>query len=229
MGVLGGMGPAASAHFYTLLTKFTKAACDGEHMKVVLVSAPDIPDRSAFILGKSRQNPLPIMQEAAGALVCAGAELVAVPCNTAEYFYEGLQKACPVPVLRTAYESAVFAAKCGVRRLGIMATEGTVRAGIYHRALAELGIIPVAPSERSQSLLNAIIYGGIKKSCPPDKAAFRAIAEELFSCGCDAVVIGCTELSLVPLDEADKKYSFIDSLEVLAKKSISLCGYEVRT
>ncbi len=229
LGILGGMGPAASAHFYTMLTKFTKASCDGEHMKLLLLSATDIPDRTAFILGKSRANPLPRMKEAAACLAAAGAELIAVPCNTAEYFHADLQKACPVPILRTAHESAAFAAEQGVRKLGIMATEGTVRARIYHRALAEFGIIPVTPGARGQEKLNAIIYESVKKSLPPDKAAFRDVAEELYARGCDTIVLGCTELSLVTLDETDKKYAFIDSLAVLAKKSIALCGYEAYT
>ncbi len=229
LGVLGGMGPAASAHFYTMLTKFTKASCDGEHMKIFLFSATDIPDRTAFILGKSAESPLPKMRAAAETLVLAGAEIIAVPCNTAEYFHADLQKNCPVPVLRTAHESAAFSAALGVRKLGIMATEGTVRARIYHRALAEFGIIPATPSARGQEKLNGIIYSSVKKSRPPDKADFRAVADELLAKGSEAIVLGCTELSLVKLDENDKKYSFIDSLEVLAKKSISICGYEVRT
>lgn len=228
LGILGGMGPAASARFYTLLTQFTKAASDSEHMKILLTSATDIPDRTAFILGKSGDNPLPKMQKAAKELAEAGAELIAVPCNTAEYFHADLQKLCPVPVLRTVHESCKHAARLGVRKLGIMATEGTVHAQIYQKALAEFGIDFALPSERGQATLNGIIYGALKKSLPPDKNGFRAVAEDLALRGCDAIVLGCTELSLIPLDETDKKYHFIDSLEVLAKKSIVLCGYKVK-
>ncbi len=229
LGILGGMGPAASARFYTMLTSLTKASCDSEHMKVLLFSTPDIPDRTAFILGKSRESPVPSMQKAAICLAEAGAELIAIPCNTAEYFHTDLQKICPVPILRTAYECAAFAAARGVRKPGLMATEGTVRSGLYRRAFAEFGIEPAVPSERGQAAINGIIYESIKKSLPPDKNAFRAAAEELAALGCDAIILGCTELSLIPLDESDKKYGFIDSLAVLAKKSIALCGYDVRT
>ena len=229
LGILGGMGPAASARFYTLLTQFTKAASDGEHMKILLASATDIPDRTAFILGKSGDNPLPKMQKAAKELVGAGAELIAVPCNTAEYFHTDLQKACPVSVLRTAYISAEFAAEHGGRKLGIMATEGTVCAKIYQKAAARLGLASAAPCAHTQKALNELIYSQIKKNLPPCKDIFLYAAEELALCGCDAIVLGCTELSLVPLDKTDKKYNFIDSLEVLAKKCIELCGYETRT
>ncbi|MBQ7290327.1 MAG: amino acid racemase [Clostridia bacterium] len=228
LGILGGMGPAASAHFYTLLTQLTKAEHDFEHMKIILCSAPNIPDRTEYILRNSADNPLHEMEQAAKTLVRAGAELIAVPCNTAEYFHTDLQKLCPVPILRTVHETCAYAAASGVQKLGIMATNGTVKAEIYQKELLAFGIDFAVPSEHGQNLLHNIIYNGIKKARCFEKAVFFAVADELRSQGCDAIALGCTELSLISPNEKARDYNFIDSLEVLAKRSIQLCGYELR-
>ena len=88
LGILGGLGPAASVYFYQLITEHTKAARDQDHLDIVLVSKASIPDRTEFILGKSPDSPLPSMAEGVRSLAQAGAELIAVPCNTAHYFYD---------------------------------------------------------------------------------------------------------------------------------------------
>ena len=155
MGVLGGMGPAASARFYALLTEFTKAERDSEHMEILIHSLPTIPDRTDFILSKSRLSPLPSISRAILSLASHGAEIIAVPCNTAEFFYEELAAKTPVPILRTAYTACRFAAARGVKKLGILATEGTVRAEIYAKYLTSLGIDFALPSEKSQKSINS--------------------------------------------------------------------------
>ena len=162
LGVLGGMGPAASARFSRLLTEFTLAENDGGHMETLLHSLPQIPDRTDFILGRSLISPLPAMSTAVLRLAEAGVGLIAVPCNTAEFFHSGLQALCPVPILRTAYESAHFAAVRGVKKLGIIATEGTVKAGIYEKHLTALGVGFDLPSVEMQAEISSLIYWRIK-------------------------------------------------------------------
>lgn len=223
LGVLGGMGPAASARFCEAVTEFTFAEREQEHMELLLLSTPQIPDRTEYILGRSQHSPLPAMQKAALRLAAAGAEIIAVPCNTAEYFYAELSAVCPVPILRTAAESARFAAMRGVRKLGIMATEGAIKAGIYQKALAEHGVAYALPCERTQRQISELIYAQIKKGMPCKSGVLEGAARELRAKGCDAAVLGCTELSLAMAD--DKNEFFIDSLSVLAARAVSLCGY----
>ena len=227
LGVLGGMGPAASARFFTLLTSFTKAQSDAEHIKTVIVSASDIPDRTAFITGKSADDPLPAMKNALASLHRAGAEVIAVPCNTADFFYSGLREMSPYPILRAAHTCVSFAARKGVRKLGVLATDGAVKTEVYQKACAEMGIEVILPCAAAQEKLNGIIYGKLKRSELPDKESFRSIASELLSSGCDAIALGCTELSLIPMDGDDEKFHFIDSLSVLARESILACGYDI--
>jgi aspartate/glutamate racemase len=116
LGVLGGMGPAASARFYALLTEFTAAEKDSDHMEILLHSLPTIPDRTEFILGRSKSSPLPMMESAVLRLAQNGAQIIALPCNTAEYFYSPLKAICPVPILRAAKESARIAKVRGVKK-----------------------------------------------------------------------------------------------------------------
>ncbi len=223
LGVLGGMGPAASARFLALVTEFTEAEHEQDHMEILLHSLPSIPDRTDFILGKSRLSPLPKMKDTVCSLTLSGAEIIAVPCNTAEYFHRELQAICPVPILRTAYESARFAAARGIKKLGIMATEGTVHSEIYQKHLTSLGVDFFVPEQSVQEKINELIYHRIKKSLTP-KACTLEDAEAYFrQNGCDAAVLGCTELSLLPL--MGENEFFIDSLSVLAAVSVHKCGY----
>ena len=225
LGVLGGMGPAASAKFLLLLTEFTAAEHDQEHMEILLHSLPSIPDRTDFILKKSAVSPLSSMQRATLRLTEAGAEIIAIPCNTAEYFLDAIESACPVPIIRTAYESACFAAKRSVRKLGILATSGTLHAEIYQSHLKKLGISFAIPSEVIQKELSELIYSRIKRSLPHATDVLERAENELREVGCDAAVLGCTELSLTP--QASAGGFFIDSLSVLAATCVRACGYEL--
>ena len=222
LGILGGLGPAASVYFYRIITEHTKASRDQDHLDIVLVSGASIPDRTEFILGKSESSPLPAMIDGVRKLTAAGAELIAIPCNTAHYFYDQIEKYSPVPVLNIVRETVQLAKKAGVRKLGIMATAGTIVTGAYQHACLENGIAFVVPSERSQQILMDIIYGSIKTAKEPDMEAFVGVCEELYANGADALVLGCTELSLIPTQDLTQ-YQFIDSLLVLAARAIREC------
>ncbi len=224
LGILGGLGPAASVYFYHILTAHTKAQKDQDHLKIVLISGADIPDRSEYILGKSEKSPLPLMKEDVMKLASIGAQLIAIPCNTAHYFFDELSAISPIPVLNIVRETVSLAKKAGFRKLGIMATSGTVLAGAYQEACRAEDLLFEIPSESSQQALMDIIYGDIKRAVLPDIPRFLAIADELKAAGCDAIVLGCTELSLIAENEDLPEYPFIDSLLVLAAKAIVECG-----
>ena len=224
LGILGGLGPAASVYFYKLITEHTRALRDQDHPDIILYSKASIPDRTDFILGKSSDSPLPAMIEGVRALTGIGAELIAIPCNTAHYFYDEIQKVSSVPVLNIVRETVRLATNAGVRRLGIMATSGTVTAGAYQQACLEEGISFALPCERSQAVLMDIIYRDIKTDGKPDMDAFLHIADELYANGAEAIILGCTELSLIRGLEKYPRFLFIDSLLVLALRAIEGCG-----
>jgi aspartate racemase len=224
LGILGGLGPAASVYFYRLITEHTRALRDQEHLDIVLMSKASIPDRTDFIIGKSPDSPLPAMIDGVRAIIGAGADLIAIPCNTAHYFYDEIQKISSVPVLNIVKETVRLAKNAGVHKIGIMATTGTVTAGAYQQACLEEGIAFALPCERSQSALMDIIYKNIKTDGAPDMDAFIRIADELYASGAEAIILGCTELSLIKRMGVLDGELFLDSLEVLAYCAIKMCG-----
>lgn len=226
LGILGGLGPMASVYFYDLITRHTLASRDQDHLDVIVVSGASTPDRTEFITGKSPLSPLDDMKKNVDKLVGAGAELIAVPCNTAQFFFDELSKYSRVPVMNIVRETARHAKEKGVNKLGILATDGTILSGSYSRECDALGMECVVPSAEEQAKLMDIIYKSIKRAESPDTEGFNRIVRSLFDRGCDLVVLGCTELSLIPKDTICQKEKILDSLSVLAKNAITLCGAE---
>ena len=223
LGILGGLGPAASCYFYQMVTEHTQAARDQDHIDLVLSSRATTPDRTEFILGKCRTDPFAIMERDAQMLVRYGATVIAIPCNTAHYFFDRLAASLPVPVLhmpRLTVQQAIAGGRC---KLGILATTGTVVTGAYQKMCAEQGLDCAVPCEEDQAALMQIIYGQIKQGKRADMAVFERISSHLKEQGCNMAVLGCTELSLVKRDEKLNSF-YLDSSEVLAKRSIEACG-----
>ncbi len=229
LGVLGGMGPAAGARFYSLLTAFTKARCDREHMEVLIHSIPSIPDRTAYILKKSLDDPLVRIRKELLLLEAAGAKIIAVPCNTAEYFYARLQNIISVPIISITRSTVKCAYEAGAEKVGILATEGTIYSGIYQNVCELYGLKYVLPDLKEQKLLNDIIYEYIKKSLPVPNFCVLHLISGFLERGCDALILGCTELSLISSIFEKESCKIIDSLEALAVESIKACGYEIDT
>ena len=225
LGVLGGLGPMSTFYFCELLTAHTKACCDADHIDMIVSSRASTPDRTAYILGQSPESPLPAMRQEAARLVAAGAELIVIPCNTAHYFYHALAADCPVPMLNIIRETVRYLQLRGVRRFGLLATEGTVRSGSYHRFCEGTGMECLTPTDGEQQQISRIIYGAVKQNKPADLPALLRIADALHDRGCEALVLGCTELSLLRRAVPDRDW-IVDSLEVLAYRTVWECGKE---
>ena len=223
LGVLGGLGPMSTVYFCELLTSHTQVTSDADHIDMIVSSRASTPDRTAFILGKSDRDPLPVMQEEADRLVRAGADLLVIPCNTAHYFYNGLQESCRVPILNIIRETVEQLQRDGVRTFGLLATEGTVASRAYHRICEPLGLRCLTPNEEEQAVISSIIYNQIKQNRPADRMEFLRVAEAMCARGCERLVLGCTELSLLKKQGLDDGL-FLDSLEVLAYRTILSCG-----
>ena len=224
LGILGGLGPMSSVYFYEMLTSHTYALTDQEHLNILISSRSDTPDRTDFILGKSSDNPLPVMKGEIAKLVGAGADVIAIPCNTAHYFYDSISADAPIPIINIVKQTAIFCNRMGIRRVGILATEGTVASGSYSEVFDMAGIDCVVPNTDEQKIISDIIYGQIKKGIAPDMDGFRQVSESLIARGCERLVLGCTELSLLKRNGALDDRIYVDSLEVLAYSSIRACG-----
>ena len=179
LGILGGLGPMATVYFYDMLVRHTKAACDQDHLDVIINSRASTPDRTSYILGQSKENPFDIMARDAQRLVTFGADVLAIPCNTAHYFYDRLNETISVPILNMVEETVLEAKTHGCRRVGILATSGTVKTGTYARMCERHGLEFVCPDEAHQQDLMNVIYGDIKQGKRPDMARFFAVADSL--------------------------------------------------
>ncbi len=223
LGILGGLGPMASAYFYELITAHTKAVRDQDHIDIILSSRASTPDRTAFITGASSEDPLPVMLEEVCRLAVAGADIIALPCNTAHFIYNAISKSSPVPVMNIIKLTVNYAKFAGAKNVGVMSTEGTFKSGVFGAACREAGIDCVDCSQKGRAALTDIIYNSIKRGQKADIAAFERVAGELFEHGAERIILGCTELSLIK-KEFHLPDLFIDSLEVLAACAIETCG-----
>lgn len=224
LGILGGMGPLASEFFLRLIVEHTKAVRDSDHIDILLSSVASTPDRTEYILGKSKKSPVPSMKTAIDHLVRGGAEIIAVPCNTAAAFHAELEKYSSAKIPNIVEETVRFARHLGAKRLGIMATSGTVRCGTYQNECKEHGIEAVFPNCAEQAAIMDEIYSKIKAGSAKVNEIYRI--SNAFLSHCDFVVLGCTELSMIDFSKFDDADRVIDSARVLAAGSILQCGAE---
>ena len=210
LGILGGLGPMATVYFYEMLTRHTQAARDQDHIDVIINSRATTPDRTSYILGQSAENPFDIMAADAARLVTFGADVIAIPCNTAHYFYDRLNETIPIPILNMVEET-------------VLATTGTVRTRTYQRMCEKHGLPCAVPDDAAQAAVMDIIYGDIKQGRPANMDAFERAAASLRAQGCDRAILGCTELSLIKRDEGLGAF-YLDSMEVLARNAILAFG-----
>ena len=170
-----------------------------------------------------------MMIEDAEKLQSAGADYVVMPCNTAHFFYEQIQNNITVPMLNIIEETVVYAKeRMGVKKLGILATKGTISAGSYQRMCEKHGIEWAVPSLQDEQSLMNIIYNQVKAGKEINITEFLKIIGNMKADGCDAVALGCTELSVINKDFDLNRNDIVDSLEVLARRSIELCGKRVK-
>lgn len=226
LGILGGLGPAATCYLYQMLTDHTPARCDQDHLDIVISSRASTPDRTAFITGESKADPFAVMERDGQMLVKYGATILAIPCNTAHYFYDRLAAALPVPVLNMPRLTVADAKAAGCRKLGILATDGTLLSRTYQLMCQQAGLEWAVPSPAHQAQLMEVIYAQIKQGQRADMRMFSAAADDLAAQGCSMAVLGCTELSLVKRDEKLSPAFFIDSTEVLCRHTLLACGIQ---
>lgn len=231
VGIIDGIGPMSTVYFMEMIINMTDAAKDQEHINMVVLNHATIPDRTSYILGASSDNPLAVMVEDAKKLQQAGADFIVIPCNTAHYFFEEIKKSISIPMINIVEETVQYACRIipDLKKLGVLATTGTVQSSTYQIACEKQGIECVVPDIAGQEMVMKIIYEQVKAGKEVDIALFYHLVEMLKEQGCQAVVLGCTELSVVKRDFRIKQPDIIDSLEVLAMKTIVTCGKKLKT
>jgi aspartate racemase len=224
LGVIGGMGPAATADFFAKLIEETPAAGDEDHIPTLIVSDPRLPGRPAAILGDG-PSPLPALLAVRDKLLAGGATMLAMPCNTAHYWYDDLVRDCPVPfvsIVEASCDEARRAAGPG-SRIGLIATRATLASGIFDRRLQAGGHPVVLPGEDE---LAATILPSIRmvKEGQAGQAG-RVLApavQALLDRGASRVILACTETP-VALDAIGSplRARCVDSNRALARACVA--------
>ena len=216
VGILGGMGPAATADFLTKLVAATPARSDQDHLRVLLWSDPRVPDRSAALLHDG-PDPTAWLLRGARRLADGGAELIAVPCNTAHAYLDPLVADTDLELVSIIDAAADAAVDRGWRRPGILATAGTVRAGLHQDALSVRGLESLVPSAEEQQQVDAVI-AAVKagRAGAAEESALVEVGVRLRERGADGLLSACTELVFV-LDRTDPPLPVVDPADELAQ------------
>ncbi len=227
LGVLGGMGPQATQMFYQRVLDRTDAAVDQDHIPTLILSDVEMPDRTQAILSGRTAPLLQRLLADARFLEDWGAACIAIPCNTSHAFVPQLQREVRTPIVNMIAETASALRRMGARRVGVLATDGTLRMGLYQAALAQAGLEGVDPPPEVQRLVMSVIYDEIKKGEKGSREKFAAIDAALRDLSCDRAVLGCTELSVYK-DWNGLPSFYLDAMDVLAQRCVELCGFPLR-
>jgi aspartate racemase len=225
IGVLGGMGPEATAYFFRLLIASTTATRDQDHVPVLIWSDPRIPPRSDAIL-LDGPSPLPALLQGLALLEKGGAGLVVMPCLTAHHYIRELTAAAGVPFVDLIEESLRFvrARIPELRRVGLLASSGTVQAGLFRKPFEKRGIEVLAPAPQGQeSVMAAILEIKAGRIAGRPRAAIGGAARTLIARGAEAVIAGCTEVPLA-LTAGDIEVPLIEPMSVGARVCIRKAG-----
>jgi len=228
LGIIGGMGTQATACFYEILHARQSVASEQEYLDVLLYSKPSIPDRTAYIMGRSTDNPFEHLEHAAQTLETAGVSCIVIPCATSHFFYNDLVKTVSIPILNMLEATARYIKECGIRNVCLLATDGTLKGGYFHKVFEKYSIHVTVPPGSKQADLMDMIYD-IKRGEDVSAAALDPIITQASTDGAEAVVLGCTELCVITSNTWNRaetscvihNLDIINTLEVLAEASIA--------
>lgn len=224
LGILGGMGPAATVDLFDRIVRATPAQRDQDHIPILIVNDPAIPDRSAAIL-HGGEDPTPRLRAGIEKLAAMGAAFVAIPCNTAHFYLPVLSENAPIPLLDMIGETVATLGRehPAVERVGVLATSGTLAVGLYQNGLRKAGLMPVEPSPAEIEQMMDAIYGpqGVKTAgvTAEGRRGLQAAGNALIQRGAQVLILGCTEIPLA-LHNGDLPVPLIASNQCLAEAAV---------
>lgn len=223
------MGPEATAYFFDLIVKKTRAKKDGDHIPIIIMNNPEIPDRTAAIIGDG-ESPLPHLIKTAKKLEKAGAHFLVIPCITAHHYYPEITKKIDIPLIHMIRETInhIMIRLPGISRFGLLATTGTLKIQLFQQELEKIKSRIITPDSEQQNKVMEAIYGitGIKagyKDFPREILTYTT--NQLQKEGAQAIIAGCTEIALVA-EEITFDLPVINPLKILASASIKMAGYQ---
>ena len=230
VGIVGGVGPSATADLLQKIVICTPAEKDQDHIKMIVEHDPQIPDRTEHLLGHG-PDPTIALYAACKRLEEGGASLIAIPCNTAHAYVESMQQYLSIPIVNMLFETVEHLKRHhpDVKKLALLATSGTVASRIYHRAFEGSAYDLLLPDDEHQETLMEVIYGprGIKAGYNDGKCVqgFYEVLTHMAEQGAEVIILGCTELPLLEPEfrkwnATEKRIVFVDPTSVLAKKCV---------
>ncbi|WP_283678304.1 amino acid racemase [Lentilactobacillus sp. Marseille-Q4993] len=223
--IIGGMGTEATETFVHILNEHTDASKDQDYLNYVLVNDAAVPDRTDYILDHSKPNPFVPLKKDIEMYSNMNPDFFVIPCNTAHYFYDDLVKLTTKPILHMPRMTVAAIPKYikKARKIGLIATRGTLHDGIYDKEILDVGYDLVKPTEEIADETMELIYDDIKEKNYVDADLYHKILDQMVNeLGCDVVILGCTELSVAEQRASNHDYPVIDAQTVLADETIKL-------
>lgn len=212
-----GIAPYATADFYRKIIDATPAKKDWENIRILIDNNPKIPSRGRAIeLGET--DPSPQILDTINELGDRGADFAVIPCNTVHYFFDSFSKGTNIPVLNFIEETANYVVNFmpEIKNVGLIASKITTQYKLYDKYLSSKGVVVHTLPEEQQTISEIIESVKVGNKEFSDVEKVRAIALKLIEKGIEALILGCTEISLL-LHDGDLSVPIFDSNEVMAK------------
>ncbi len=226
LGIIGGMGPLADVTFLRYLNEMGDCGCDYEHIPVLYDGNCKRADRSDFLIGRSKRSPLYSIIYSLKRLEACGADVIAMPCNTAHYFlpYLKRKKRRRTVIIDMIDEACRTCYDRGYKKVCLLATRGTYKKELYSEGLFRMGVDLVIPDRDTIDS----IEGFIRSIKGGEKTPISELEKDIMKINVDAFIAGCTELSR-SLELSDTHtLTYVDSLEVLARRTLEIFGIPLK-
>lgn len=222
IGIIGGMGPLATIDLYEKITFNTKAEKDQDHIHIIIDSYPQIEDRTAYILYGGK-NPKDKLIESAKRLENAGADALIMPCNTAHFFAKDIEKEVSIPLIHIVKSTAeaIKNKYPKANKIGLIATTGTLKSGVYANILKDYGYHIIELDERLENDIMDCIYKGVKAGKTEEYVPlFQKCVDKVTDMGADVLIAGCTEIPIL-VPHIKSKIPVVDATLELALAAIN--------
>lgn len=225
IGVIGGLGPLATAKFMSRVIDLTDAKSDQENVDMVILNHSSVPDRTDYLLDNSKENPLPYLINDAKILENIGCSYIAMPCNTAHAFLDSIEENININVINMVKLTIDECNERKMKKVGLMATRGTIKTNIFDKYS---NIELFKPNEDYQNIIDEFIFDKVKKNEEVSLSEFNNVLEYFYKNDCDGVILGCTELSVIKVNLKLTDQKIVDTIDVLASNVIKLSGKKLK-
>ncbi len=217
IGIIGGLGPLATVKFMELINE----RIDDNDIELVVINDPTTPDRTSYILDNTKDNPVYKILDMVKKLEKANCSVIVMPCNTASYFYKEIKNATDIHFINIVEETVKYLDKNKIKKVGLLATKGTIKSKIYEDLLNEYDIECVIPNSIDQDTIQEVIYDGVKSNKDISLDKFYDVTNRLKEEGCEKIILGCTELSALRKIKGLYQEEYLDAMEILADDTVN--------